>query len=1254
VVGVARFSTVITPDSTRKTKGNPMYSRYLETLRSRILIYDGAMGTSIQAYDLGAEAFGGPTYAGCNDYLVITRPDLVAEIHRSFLAVGVDVIETNTFRSNRLTLREYQLQDRVIEINRAAAELARRCADAFATPERPRFVAGSIGPSGYLPSTNDPLLGQITYAELADVFREQAVGLLLGGVDVLLIETSQDILEVKAAVEGLKRARAEVGRRVPMQVQVSLDTSGRMLLGTDISAILAILEPLGIDVIGLNCSTGPDYMREPVRYLTSHTHLPVSVIPNAGLPLNVDGCAIYPMKPRPMAEQLAEFVTEFGVNIVGGCCGTTPEHLSEIIAHVEGFNPWPNRPHPPSGSPVESGEWAIDDRPRLASAMRAIEMAQEPPPLLVGERVNTLGSRKVKQLLLNDEYDPVLDIARGQVEGGAHVLDVCVATTERTDEDRQMHRLVKLLQQSVEAPLVIDTTEPDVVRAALETYPGRAVINSIHMENGRKKIEAVVPLARQHGTALVAMCIDEQGQAETAQRKVEVAKKIYAIVVGEYGLNPSDLIFDTLVFPITTGQAQYRNAAVEVIKAIRRIKAELPGVFTILGVSNISFGLKTEARHVLNSVFLHHAVEAGLDMAIVNPAHITPYAEISPQHRALMDDLIFNRDEDALARVIEAFETYTAVEAGGGAPAADPTEGMTVFERLHWRILHRKKEGIEADIDEAVATALAMGLVGDEDAPGRDVPVGPLSDASTDISDPKGTDRHAVWVLNNVLLPAMKEVGDKFGAGELILPFVLQSAEAMKRAVARLERYLEKLEGATKGTVVIATVFGDVHDIGKNLVGTILSNNGYTVVDLGKQVPVNTIIDAAIEHNATAIGLSALLVSTSKQMPIVISEFHKRSLPFPVLIGGAAINRRFGYRALFPEPGVAYEPGVFYCADAFEGLATMDAITGPARDAFVTELKRKAIEGLEQAATLAARRDEMAAKIAGARSGVEPLLPTQIPTPPFWGATVVPPKAIALHEVWEHFDLETLYRLHWGGRGKRGEEWEQLVRELFEPTLKRFQQELARTRWLDLGIAYGYFPARSAGNTIIVYDPKDHNRELFRWEFPRQEGRLGLCLADYIVPQSSGAIDVLPLQVVTAGPQATERLEAAQARGDYTEAYHVHGFTTELAEALAAWNNARIRKELGLPDERGLRYSWGYPACPDMSHHEQLLQVLPAEAIGVRLTSGYQLTPEQSTAALIIHHPAAIYFGTAQRNREAEEAIREVLGDWSPEPTRGD
>ncbi|KPL86548.1 methionine synthase [Ardenticatena maritima] len=1164
--------------------------RYLDALRTRVLVYDGAMGTSLQKMNLTADDFGGAAYEGCNDYLVITRPDVVERVHRSYLDVGADVIETDTFRSNRITLKEYNLHEQVLEINRAAAALARRLADEYSTPEKPRFVAGSIGPSGMLPSANDPVLSNITYGELVDVFREQAVGLLLGGVDVLLIETSQDILEVKAAIEGLKRAMQETGIRAAIQAQVTLDTTGRMLLGTDISAALAILEPLGIDAIGLNCSTGPDYMREPIRYLTSHTHLPVSAIPNAGLPLNVDGEAVYPMQPEPMAEMLLQFVNEFGCNIIGGCCGTTPEHIRLLVEGVQGVNPWARRPA------------EIDTTPRVASAMRATDIKQIPAPTLVGERVNSQGSRKVKRLLLEENYDALLEIAHEQVEGGAHMLDVCVALTERTDEAEQMRRLVKLLSQSVDVPLMIDSTEADVIRVALETYPGRAIVNSINMENGRQRIEEVLPLVKQHGAAVVALTIDEEGMAHTAERKFQIAKRMYDIATQEYGLPPEALIFDVLTFPITTGQAELRRAAIETLEGIRRIKAELPGVFTLLGVSNVSFGLKPAARAVLNSVFLHHAVEAGLDMAIVNPKHITPYFEIPEEQRTLMDDLIFDRREDALARVIQFFEENEI--AVSGDERVDPTEGMSVEEKLYWYIVHRKKEGVEDLVDEAVQR-----------------------------HDP-------VWVLNNVMLPAMKEVGDKFGAGELILPFVLQSAEVMKKAVARLETYLERKEGTSKGTVVLATVFGDVHDIGKNLVGTILSNNGYTVVDLGKQVPVNTIIDAAVEHNAVAIGLSALLVSTSKQMPICVQELHKRGLSFPVLVGGAAINRRFGYRIMFMDDGSVYEPGVFYCKDAFEGLAVVDKLTGDPeeRAAFVAEVKAKARRTLE--------RGVVAATPAPAEAPAERTVPPapDVPTPPFWGTRLVARDEIDVREVVSCFDLDTLYRLHWGGRGKRGEEWDELVATVFEPTLQRLTDELIETGWLSFGALYGYFPVAADGDTLIVFDPEDHTREVARLTFPRQSDRQRLCLADYFVPVREGR-DVAALQLVTAGPEATRRMEALQAEGKYTEAYFINGFADQLAEGLAEWTHRRIRRELGLDEGRGLRYSWGYPACPDLSQHEDVMRLLGGERLGVRLSSGYQLIPEQSTAAIVVHHPEAIYFSTGIERRQQEEAIREVLGD---------
>ena len=811
--------------------------RYLDALADHVVVFDGAMGTSVQACRLGPIDFGGETLNGCNDYLVITRPDVIESIHASFLEAGAEVVETDTFRSNRITLREYGLQDRIVEINRAAAAVARRAADRFARDTgRPRFVAGSIGPSGLLPSTADPALSNITFQELVDVFREQSVGLIQGGADLLLIETQQDILETKAAVHGAWRAFGETGIRLPLQVQITLDTTGRMLLGTDIAAALTTLECLPVvDVIGLNCSTGPDYMREPVRYLCAHSRRPISVIPNAGLPLNVDGAAVYPLKPGPLSETLAEFVTELGVSAVGGCCGTTPEHIKEIADRVRGLKPKAR---------------AIEYEPMISSAMRAIPLRQDPAPLIVGERVNSQGSRKIKKLLLEDDYDGILAVARDQVEGGAHLLDVCVALTERPDEAAQMRAVIKKLQMSVETPLMIDSTEAEVIKTALEMNPGRAIINSINLENGRQRCEAVLPLAVAHGAAVIALTIDEKGMARTAAAKLDVARRIYDIAVNEYGLAPEALIFDTLTFTLATGAQDMAGSAIETMEGIRRIKAELPGVLTSLGVSNVSFGLNAAARAAINSVFLHHCVQAGLDLALVHPKDITPYPEIEPQVRELCDDLILNRSAEALPKLIAHFET---VKPDAAKVVEDPTAGFSVEQKIHWMIVHRKKAGIEPLIDAAIAAhGPAVGQTPNDGA---------------------------VWTLNQVLLPAMKEVGDKFGAGELILPFVLQSAEVMKQAVAHLEKSLDRKEGTTKGKVVLATVYGDVHDIGKSLVNTILSNNGYTVFDLGKQVPANVIVDKAIEVNADAIGLSALLVSTSKQMPLIINELHRRGLP---------------------------------------------------------------------------------------------------------------------------------------------------------------------------------------------------------------------------------------------------------------------------------------------------------------------------------------------------------------------------------------
>src|SRR5512138_822995 len=844
---------------------------FREAAARRVLVFDGAMGTQIQRHQLTAAEFGGKE--GANDLLVLTRPDLVEDIHGRYFAVGCDVVETNTFGSSRLKLDEYGLGHRTYEVNFKAAIIARRAAERFSTPDRPRFVAGSIGPTGMLPSSSDPALGNITSDALERIFFEQARGLVEGGVDAIIVETQQDMLELRAAVLAVDAVRRETLRDVFLIAQPTLiDANGRMLLGTDVASALATLERLPVDAVGLNCSTGPEEMRASVKALCERSSHFVSVLPNAGMPENEDGRAVYKLSPAALADALAGFVSEYGVDIVGGCCGTTPEHMRAVVERIAAVRvPRRARPRPAA---------------ELSSAMKAVPLAMEPRPLVVGERLNAQGSRKVKELLLQDDYPGLLQIARGQVEAGAHVLDVCVALNERDDEAAQMRTLAKLLAQSVDAPLMIDSTEADVVEGALKVYPGRCIVNSVNLEKSGERVKKVLPLVRRYGAAVVALTLDEKGMAQTADRKAEIARRIVA-VAAEYGIAPDALAFDALTFTLATGGEEYRHSAVETLEGIRRIKAENPGVLTVLGVSNVSFGLAKSAREVVNSVFLYHAVKAGLDLAIVNPKDIRAYPQIPEAERTLAEDLVLDRRPDALARLVAHFGEKGAEKK---VETEDLLAGKSVEERLHLQILHRRPEGIEALIDDALRR------------------------------------RSAVQVLNEVLLPAMKDVGDRFGAGELILPFVLQSAEVMKKAVAHLEKYLEKKEGVSKGLVVLATVYGDVHDIGKNLVKTILSNNGYTVVDLGKQVPAETIITKAVEVQATAIGLSALLVNTSKQMPLIVNELHRRGLEFPVLVGGAAINRRFGWRILQTESGDFYEPGVFYCKDAFEGLETMDTL----------------------------------------------------------------------------------------------------------------------------------------------------------------------------------------------------------------------------------------------------------------------------------------------------------------------------------------
>ena len=1133
---------------------------YLDAIKSRVVVYDGGMGATLEQFDLTASDYGG-LEGKCHEALVLNRPDVIEGVHESMIAAGAEVIVTDSFQGSRIKLDEWGLGEQTLEINRKAAEIARKAAG------EKIFVAGDVGPTGFLPASDDPTLGDITFGKLVEVFTEQAKGLIEGGADLILIETAQDILEVKAAVFGAHKAMKLTDRSVPIQTSVSLlPESGKMLLGTDVEAVLTILTGLRVDALGLNCSTGPEDMRDAIRFLGESSPVPVHCIPNAGLPQQgPDGETIFPEKPEPFASALLEFVERYGVSIVGGCCGTTPEHIKAIAEGVKGR----------TANTRPADAW----KGKVSSMMSATTLKQEPSPTITGERVNSQGSRRAKELLLNDDYEGLVSIAETQVEGGAHLLDLCVALTEREDEADQMRTLVKQCALRVDAPIQIDSTEPEVIEAALEQAPGRSIVNSVNLEAGREKLDKVAQLCLEHGAALIALTIDEESMAKTADRKLEVAKRIYDYACEEHGLDPGHLIFDPLTFTLTTGDDEWKTSAVETIEGIKKIKAELPDVLTSLGVSNVSFGVAPNARAVLNSVFLHHTVEVGLDLAMVNPKEITPYAEIDEKERVLADDLIFNRRDDALERFIDHFE-----EVGDETEEAeaDPTEGMEPEEALHWHILKRKKENVEEWIDRSVEK------------------IG------------------AVPTLNDVLLPAMKEVGDKFGAGELILPFVLQSAEVMKRAVSHLENYMERVEGHSKGTMVLATVYGDVHDIGKSLVNTILTNNGYTCVDLGKQVPVNQILEAARERDATAIGLSALLVSTSKQIPACVSELHEQNLNYPVLIGGAAINRDFGRRTLYPkgkESDEIYTPGVFYCKDAFQGLDTMDKLVDEDSRGLLLEETRSGAEKLREKGDIKETKDVDDDSVRSATTKDNP-----IPKPPFSGFREI---EVDMDQVFEVLDTHVLFKLHWGGKGVKGKEWNKLVSENFKPRLERMWNE---NDYLLPRAVYGYFPVNSEGNDLIFFDPEDPDKEIERLAFPRQPGHDRLCLADYWRPLETGERDVVALQAVTAGPQVTELCAKLEKEGEYSEQLYVHGLGVQAAEGIAEWVHSRVRSELGIDSEVARRYSWGYPACPDQEQHVPVFRMLNASQIGLTLSDGFAIEPEQSTVAIIAHHPQSTYF----------------------------
>lgn len=1172
---------------------------FLAAVRDHIVVFDGGMGATLEAWDLSLEDdYKLPGRA--HEALVLNRPDIIERLHRTMVEAGAEVVETDTFQASRLKLEEWGLEAHVREINVEACRIARRAIG------EDRFIAGSIGPTGFLPASDDPTLGQIRFRDLVEVFREQSAGLLEGGADLIIIETAQDILEVKAAVFGAREAMKEANIWKPIQTSVSLlPNGGKMLLGTDIDSVLTTLEALRVDVIGLNCSTGPGDMRDAIRFLGENASVPIHCIPNAGLPIQgEDGETIFPETPEELAPAIREFVQDFGVGIVGGCCGTTPAHIKAMAEAVADLKP---KPRPAKRAP------------KVSSMINSIDLVQTPAPTMVGERVNSQGSRAAKEMLLAGDYDGILQVATDQVEGGAHVLDLCVALTERTDEDEQMREVAKRVSLTQAAPIQIDSTEPEVISMALDQIPGRAIVNSVNLEAGRAKMDTVMPMVIDHGAALIALTIDEVGMAKTAERKVEVAKVIYDIAVGEYGLDPELLIYDVLTFTLTTGDDEWKPSAIETINGIREVKKALPGVKTSLGVSNVSFGVGLAARAVLNSVFLYHAVEAGLDLAMVNPNHITPYSEIDDVEKELANDLVWNTREDALERFIAHFESKGATDAV--EEKADPTADMTPEEALHWHILRRKKDGVEAWIDKSVEK------------------IG------------------AVPTLNDVLLPAMKEVGDKFGAGELILPFVLQSAEVMKKAVAQLENYLERTADYTKGKVILATVFGDVHDIGKSLVNTILTNNGYTVVDLGKQVPVQTIIDAAVEHDADAIGLSALLVSTSKQMPLALQELRKQGHSYPVLLGGAAINRAFVNRAIYvngKEDDTVYEAGAYYCKDAFEGLNVMDQLVEPdQREALVkktfeaAEKQRNKVEVVED---LPPTTDD------SVRSAVRADAP--VPTPPFWGVQEVP---VDMDELYRHLDTHVLFKLHWGGRGIKGDAWTKLVEgdvdpdgepiEGFRPKLERMWKEQT---YLHPRALIGFFPCYALGNDIIVLDPEDRKTELTRFVTPRQQKGDRIATADFFRPANADGtppeeLDVIAVQALTVGSEVTDLMAKLEADGEFAEQLFVHGLGVQTAEGLSEWLHWKVRNWFGIPETQGRRLSWGYPAVPDQSEHLKVEKLLDFAQIGMSITDGYSPVPEQSTLAMVVHHPQSIYYGMRNgrllENGSPDEVIRGTSRD---------
>jgi 5-methyltetrahydrofolate--homocysteine methyltransferase len=1162
--------------------------RFLDTIRERVVIYDGAMGTQIQQRNPSLDDFWGKE--NCSEILVLSRPDIIKDIHAAYFKAGADVVETNTFGASSIVLGEFDLQDKVHEINKRAVELAREVAADFATADKPRYVAGSIGPGTKLPS-----LGHISFDAMWKAYFDQIMGLLDGGVDVLLIETCQDILQTKIALAAAFDAMKQAGKRVPVQAQVTLQENGTMLLGTEIAAVETTLEPYDCEIIGLNCATGPKEMNDSVRYLAHNAPKEISVLPNAGLPFSSG--ETYRLTPAELVKWHTKFITEYGVRIVGGCCGTNPDHIKAVAEAC---------------SNLEPAKRDVKITPAAASAYSMVPLDLDPKPLIVAEEMNTTTRvEHFKNMVRGGKYDDILALAKKLVGEGSHMLDLCCAIVGE-DEKAYISSILEKVATRVPAPIVVDSTEADVVEEALKRIPGKAIINSINLEDGEKRTSKVLPMAKRYGAAVIALTIDEDGMALTAEKKTAIAKRIYKLATEKHGIRPADLIFDALTLPISTGQEEYRTAGIETLKAIRQIKQELPEVKTILGVSNISFGLNPYARRVLNSVFMKEAVDHGLDMAIVNYAKIYPLYKIPEIEVELARKLIYRDTYQGPATSAslvgvgngDPLQAYMAHFAGATQqPQTEmaPLESLSVEDKLKRCIINGEKALGDGAQRQSLEQILEEGLK----------TYSPLE------------------VINVVLLDGMKTVGELFGARKMQLPSVLDSAGVMKQAVAYLEPKMEKADGAQKGTVVIATVKGDVHDIGKNLVDIILSNNGYKVVNLGIKQPSDSIIRAAREHKADAIGLSGLLVKSTLEMKYVIQDLEAQKLDYPVICGGAALTRKYVEDDLRRE----YSNSVFYADDPFVGLHIMDDLTS--RNGQREKRLEEGRKVKEFARAVAASGGE-ASTSTERSTAVQPA--PNIPVPPFYGVRVR--KDFDLNELFKYVNHTALFKNQWQLKTASQEDYVRLVEEKYKPVLEELQKEIVAKGWFEPKVVYGYFACQSEGNDVVLYDSPQSGKEIQRFNFPRQREGRKLSIADFFMPRESGKFDVIGLSVVTIGSEASSETKKLFDSGEFTRYLYLHGLSVETAEALAEYFHKQIREELGIAGDdaprigdlfhqkyRGSRYSFGYPACPNVEDQTKLFALLkPEESIGVRLTSGFHMEPEQSTSAIVVHHPQAKYF----------------------------